>query len=312
MTAPSPRDRYRGALLGLAVGDCLGAPVEFAEPGAFAPVTGLQSGGRHRLPIGAWTDDTSLALCLAESLIESRGFDPIDQLERYRRWCDEGHLSSIGRCFDIGNATRQAIGRFRVTREPWCGGEHAGGNGSLMRLAPVPMAFAHDPERAVQLAADSSRTTHGDPATIDACRYFAALLLGALAGVPKARLLDGAFEPVPGLWQRTPLHPAVLAIANGSYRGDRPPPFQSQQGGGAIESLAIVLWAFWRSDDYASGVLAAVNVGRDTDTYGAILGQLAGACHGASAIPEAWRRPIFAAAQIEQFADRLLELASGQ
>jgi len=114
-------DRYRGCLLGLAAGDTLGVSVEFRPPGTFEPVTGMAGGGYHDLRPGEWTDDTSLALCLAESLIERRGFDPIDQLERYVRWYREGHLSSTGRCFDIGTTTRKALERFIVTREPFRG-----------------------------------------------------------------------------------------------------------------------------------------------------------------------------------------------
>lgn len=95
-------DRYRGCLLGLATGDALGTALEFRPSGTFTPVTGMVGGGPFGLKPGEWTDDTSLALCLAESLIERRGFDPVDQLERYSRWFMEGHLSSIGTCFDIG------------------------------------------------------------------------------------------------------------------------------------------------------------------------------------------------------------------
>src|SRR5690554_3795675 len=139
-------DRYRGCLLGLATGDALGVSAEFRPPGTFEPVTGMAGGGYHDLRPGEWTDVTSLALCLAESLIEKRGFDPIDQLERYVRWYREGHLSSTGRCFDIGTTTRVALERFMLSREPFPGltDERSAGNGSLMRLCPVPMFYAAD------------------------------------------------------------------------------------------------------------------------------------------------------------------------
>jgi ADP-ribosyl-[dinitrogen reductase] hydrolase len=96
-------DRYRGALLGLACGDALGTTLEFKPPGTFKPVTDIVGGGPFGLKPGQWADDTSMALCLAESLIECKGFDPVDQMRRYLRWYREGHLSSNGRCFDIGN-----------------------------------------------------------------------------------------------------------------------------------------------------------------------------------------------------------------
>src|SRR3954464_12704125 len=177
------KDRFRGALLGLAVGDAVGTTVEFSPPGTFAPVTDMVGGGPFDLPAGAWTDDTSMALCLAESLVE-RGWDPVDQLERYLRWYREGHRSSTGRCFDIGNATRAALERFERTREPFPGdaAPQGAGNGPLMKLAPVVLAYARRAEDAVRYAAESARTTHGAPEAAAPCRAFARLLLEALAG----------------------------------------------------------------------------------------------------------------------------------
>lgn len=191
-------DRYRGCLFGLAVGDAVGTALEFKTPGSFDPIADMVGGGPFGLAPGQWTDDTSMALCLAESLIERRGFDPVDQLERYVRWYREGHLSSTGRCFDIGNTTREALQRFERTREPWCGSTDlwAAGNGSLMRLAPVPMFFRLDPRSAIEKAGDSSRTTHGAPAAIDACRYYAGLFAGALEGVSKDELLSDRYCPL--------------------------------------------------------------------------------------------------------------------
>ena len=178
------RDRFRGALLGLAVGDAVGTTVEFCPPGTFEPVRDMVGGGPFALPAGAWTDDTSMALCLAESLVERRVFDPVDQLERYVRWYREGHWSSTGHCFDIGNATRAALERFERTGEPYPGdaAPDAAGNGPLMKLAPVVLAYASRPEDAVRFAGESARTTHGAPEAVDACRHFARLLLAALDG----------------------------------------------------------------------------------------------------------------------------------
>ena len=119
-----------------------------------------------------------------ESLVERRGFDPADQLGRYVRWYREGYLSSTGVCFDIGTATASALHRFQRTGEQFPGDAFpdAGGNGPLMRLAPVPLAYRGDPAAAISRAAESARTTHGMTQAIDATRYLAALLVGALAG----------------------------------------------------------------------------------------------------------------------------------
>src|SRR5690349_3303810 len=145
-------ERYRGSLLGLAVGDALGTTLEFSSPGSFIPIEDIVGGGPFHLLPGQWTDDTSMALCLAESLIECKGFDPIDQLERYCRWYREGHLSSTGRCFDIGFTVRNALSRFERGREPYCGSEapNTAGNGSIMRLAPVPLFYAGRPREAIE------------------------------------------------------------------------------------------------------------------------------------------------------------------
>ena len=308
---PIERDRFRGALLGLAVGDALGTTVEFEPPGTFAPVTDMVGGGPFGLPTGAWTDDTSMALCLAESLIECRGFDPLDQLERYLRWYRDGYLSSTGVCFDIGNATRQALERFERTREPYPGDADtdAAGNGPLMKLAPVALAFARDPERAVARASDSARTTHGAPQALDASRYFAGLLVGALRGESLATLLDdGPFQPVPGIWAREPLHPEVAAVAAGSFRTKEPPEIRG--GGYVVEALEAALWALHSTEGFVDGVLAAVNLGDDADTTAAIYGQLAGAVYGSDAIPERWRERVVMGERIVELADELFELAT--
>jgi len=161
-------DRYRGALLGLAAGDALGTTLEFMPPGSFTPVKDIVGGGPFRLKPGQWTDDTSMALCLAESLVERKGFDPVDQLERYVRWYREGHLSSTGSCFDIGNTVSGALQQFEETGKPDCGPTDpmSAGNGSIMRLAPVPLFYLQRPREAIERSGESSLTTHGAPAAV--------------------------------------------------------------------------------------------------------------------------------------------------
>jgi ADP-ribosylglycohydrolase len=173
-----------------------------------------------------------------------------------------------------------------------------------MRLAPVPLFFARDPERAIRMAADSSRTTHGTAAAVDACRYFAGLLLGALAGRDKAELLAPHYTPVAGLWERSPLHPAVAAVAAGSFRQKAPPEIRGGRGY-VIDTLEAALWAFASTEDFESGALAAVNLGGDADTTGAVYGQLAGAYYGAEAIPSHWRERITCGAEIRGIAEAL-------
>ena len=303
------QDRYRGALIGLAAGDALGTTLEFMRPGTFAPITDMVGGGPFDLRAGEWTDDASMALCLAESLIECRRFDPVDQLERYVRWWHEGHHSCTGRCFDIGYTVRGALVQFQRTGEQWSGSTdpRTAGNGSLMRLAPVPLFFAHDPARAIARAADSSRTTHGAPEAVDACRYFAGLIVGALDGCSKSDLLEPGFTPVDGLWDDEPLSSAIAEVANGSFMRREPPEVAGT--GYVVRSLEAALWAFAKSTTFEDGALLAVNLGDDADTTGAIYGQIAGAHYGVEEIPARWREKLAGRATLERFAASLDRLS---
>lgn len=207
MSEPTTRERFRGCLLGLATGDALGTTLEFEQPGSFEPIDDMVGGGPFNLKPGQWTDDTSMALCLATSLAERNEFDARDQMQRYVRWWKAGYFSSTGRCFDIGTTVRTALSRFESRGDPYAGSTdpNTAGNGSLMRLAPVPMYFAGDAEEAIHMAADSSRTTHGAQEAVDACRYYAGLVVGALRGLGKDTLLSRSYCPVEGLWEREPL-----------------------------------------------------------------------------------------------------------
>jgi ADP-ribosyl-[dinitrogen reductase] hydrolase len=302
-------DRYRGCLLGLAAGDALGTTLEFRRPGSFRPVTDMVGGGPFGLDPGEWTDDTSMALRLAESLIECRGFDPADPMRRYLRWYREGYMSSNGRCFDIGATVRSALGRFERTRQPYSGSTdpHSAGNGSLMRLAPVPLFYALHPKEAIERAGDSSRTTHGARTAVDACRYFAGLIVGALRGESKERLLFPGYCPVPGYWERRPLCPAIAAIAVGSFARKEPP--QIRGTGYVVECLEAALWAFAKGSSFEEGALLAVNLGDDADTTGAVYGQIAGACYGAAGIPERWQARIAHRELTREVADGLCRAA---
>lgn len=302
-------DRYRGSLLGLAAGDALGTTLEFRPPGSFQPVSDIVGGGPFSLKPGQWTDDTAMALCLAESLVECRGFDPIDQLKRYCDWYRNGHLSCTGDCFDIGNTTRAALLRFENTGEDYCGSTSPSraGNGSIMRLAPVPLFFARNPQLAIEKSGESSRTTHAAVESIDACRYLGALIASAVIGVSKSDLLCSNYSPVPDLWDEHPLAPAVAATADGSFQYLEPPEIKGT--GYVVQSLEAALWAFYKTNNFRDGALLAVNLGDDADTTGAVYGQLAGAHYGANGIPEQWRKQLAMRETIEGLADKLYELS---
>jgi ADP-ribosyl-[dinitrogen reductase] hydrolase len=301
--AVSVEARYRGCLLGLACGDAVGTTVEFQPRGTFAPVTDMVGGGPFHLEPGQWTDDTSMALCLAESLVERKGSDARDQMERYCRWSHDGYLSSTGVRFDIGRTVADALARFRATGEPLSGSHDplSAGNGSLMRLAPVALFYAPDRDAAVRFAAESSRTTHGCDEAVDACRYLAALLVRALAGAGKDEIL----AEDPDSFGDRPLAPAIKAIARGDYRAKTADVIHG--GGYVVHSLEAALWCFSQTQDFEEAILTAANLGEDADTTAAICGQIAGAFYGVDAIPNGWREKLTMRERIEELADLLRE-----
>jgi len=293
----------QGCLAGLAVGDALGTTLEFTTPGSFKPLTDMIGGGPFRLNPGQWTDDTSMALCLAESLIECRGFDLRDQMERYVRWWKHGHLSATSRCFDIGNTVRSALSDFTIDGQPASGStdKHSAGNGSIMRLAPVPIFF-HDADEAIHYAAESSRGTHQATACLDACHYLGGILWGLLHGATKDEVLAPYYHPTGKSWDA--MDPAITAIAAGSFKEKEPPLIRGT--GYVVRSLEAALWAFHRSKSFEEGALMAVNLGEDADTTGAIYGQIAGACYGLDGIPAGWLEKLHGREMILDFAGKLL------
>jgi ADP-ribosylglycohydrolase len=286
-------DRRRGALIGLAVGDALGAAVEFQRPGSFPPVTGYRAGGPHGLKPGEWTDDTSMALALAHSMA-AVGWDLNDQASRYVEWWQTGKYSVNGRCFDIGITIRFALGRFLANKNALTSGdssERASGNGCIMRLAPVPIRYAQlYPEKLDELsrlAEESSLPTHASEQCRSACRYLATVLAALINGEDRHAVLSSDWKALRILDQIKPLHPLIQEIALGSFRQKQPPAIQGS--GWVVKSLEASLWAFQDARSFEEAVLRAVNLGDDADTTGAVCGQLAGAFWGESGIPESLR-----------------------
>ena len=296
-------ERYQGCLIGLAVGDAIGTTVEFRPRGSFEALTDMVGGGPFNLKPGQWTDDTSMALCLAESLIEKKGFEPRDQMDRYLKWYREGYLSSTGTCFDIGGTTATALRMYEKTGNPFSGSTdpHSSGNGSIMRLAPVPLFFFPNKEAMIIYSAESSRTTHGSKECIDACRLFASVLFNALSGMDKERVLFDHEEQLVK-------EPNIRGIARGLYRDKAEDHIKGS--GYVVKSLEAALWCFLTTDSYVDAVLKAVNLGDDADTTSAICGQVAGAYYGLSDIPGKWLRCLSKRDGIQSVAVRLLEKQS--
>lgn len=291
-------DKFRGALLGLACGDAVGSAVEFRKRGSFPLVTDMMGGGIFNLKKGQWTDDTSMALCLAHSLVESKDFDAIDQMQRYCKWKDEGYLSSTGECFDIGIATNKALLNFKKTGEPFSGDTNPAkaGNGCIMRLAPVPMFYYSNRELAIEMSGESARTTHGALECIEASQLFGAMLFQALAGASKNDILVNH-----GLASLT--SEKLQLIAHGMYIDK--PESEIKGTGYVAESLEAALWCFQQTDSFEEAILKATNLGDDADTTAAICGQIAGAYYGESGIPKHWLNQLHMKNQIGELAEKL-------
>ena len=300
-------NKYQGSLLGLAIGDALGAPLEFTKPGTFQPINDFHGGGMFKLNAGEWTDDTSMALCLAESLTRCNGFDAKDQMETYWKWLAEGHLSVRDEAVGVGKTTMRAIFEYKKSGNPYSSvtNPKSAGNGCIMRLAPVPLFYADDPLKAIEMSGESSRTTHALQVTIDACKYFGGLIWGAINGVKKEELLSEHYSPVNGYWDEHEMVSDLSDVASGSFKKKNPPEIKGT--GYVVESLEAALWAFYNSDSFEEGVLKAVNLGDDADTTGAVYGQLAGAYYGLEGIPERFKDKIVMKELILSYAEGLYD-----
>ena len=276
-------DKLTGMLFGLAAGDALGTTLEFTARDSNPPLTDIVGGGPFGLPPGAWTDDTSMALCLGESLIACKGFDPADQMRRYLRWHSEGHLSSTGRCFDIGITTLRSLQKFEALNEPYAGSTdpHSAGNGSIMRLAPVVMYFHGQGEEVCRrYAAESSRTTHGAPECLDGCELMASALWHLASGSSREKMLVAL--------GKISLRSAgrLTDVQQGGFT--QKSRAEIKGSGYVVDSLEAALWCLFTTDSFKDAVLMAANLGDDADTTAAVCGQLAGAFYGKSAIPASW------------------------
>jgi ADP-ribosyl-[dinitrogen reductase] hydrolase len=290
------QSKTTASLLGLAIGDAVGATVEFLPRGRFKPLTDMVGGGKFAVEKGQWTDDTSMTLCLAESLIACQGFDANDKMQRYCRWIYDGHNSSKPYAFGVGKTILNALFRYNKTGDPYSGRIESkySGNGSLMRIAPIAIYYANQPELAWEYAALSSKTTHASPECIQSCQYFTHLLIQAFYCVEKQHLFD--ITHLPEL-------ECLTHILKGEFKYKK---IDEIKGSGyVIESLEAALWSFWHTDNFKDAILTAANLGDDADTTAAICGQLAGAYYGYDAIPQAWLDVLYRKEDIQNIAIQL-------
>jgi ADP-ribosyl-[dinitrogen reductase] hydrolase len=296
------RRRFRGALLGGAVGDAMGVTNEMRDRVNTIPLTQLVGGGISDVAPGGWTDDTAMVLCVAESLMIKHGFDAHDQMDRFVRWWRYGYMTCAGRTYDVGNTTRLALFAYIQTGDPFSGvqSSHSAGNGALARVGPIGLYYAAQPDVIDQAAMYSSMLTHATAHSIDACRYVAWIMAQFVSGVTKH---DALHAP----WPYSPLCEEVALIAAGSYRQRTLD--QLNASSYVIDMLEIVMWTLYTYDDFASGLCALSNAGGLTTTSCSIYGALAGALYGDESIPLAWRQSLAHHDKVEWFAEELLRVS---
>jgi len=285
------RNRAIGALVGLAVGDAVGTTLEFKPKPSHPILTDMVGGGPFKLKPGQWTDDTAMALALADWLANDTDLDAAELASRFARWYKNGEYSCTGTCFDIGNATRAALDRFIDSGEPLAGSAdpRSAGNGALMRLSPVAIRFWNDRERLAEIAEVQTLITHGAEECVDASVKLAHLLADVISG---SSLSDA-------------LRSDLISNVDSKWRGVNRNEIRGT--GYVVDCLNAALWAVSRTTNFRSAILLAANLGDDDDTTAAVAGQLAGAVYGISGIPAeslerlAWRP------RIEAIADQLFK-----
>jgi ADP-ribosyl-[dinitrogen reductase] hydrolase len=294
-------DKFRGVLLGLAVGDALGAPLEFQparSPGDY--VAEMIGGGWQQLGPGEWTDDTQLALCVVESLLAKSVFDPDDIARRFVKWMESGPK-------DIGLHTQRVLAAIK-SGTPW---EHASAkaqdtdlenapNGSLMRCAPLAMFFFRHPDYAASLSPVLSRVTHAHPDCEAACVLVSVAITHLLMGVGVADAIDAGYSACE----------SVSDAFRESVRRAMQPSNATSPTGWVLDTLEVALWSLLHTSTFEQAIVEAVNRGADADTVGAVTGALAGAHYGLSAIPARWLSALSECDRLLRNADRLFQLAN--
>lgn len=309
----------KAAMLGVVVGDALGVPVEFMSRSDLTanPVTGMREYGTHDQPAGTWSDDSSMALCLMESL--TRGVDYEDMAENFLRWADEGYWAAHGEVFDMGIATRKALVKY-AHRTPAleCGasGERDNGNGSLMRIMPLAL-YLHekmgscwnDEWDAYEIVHNASRITHAHPISLISCGIYCSVVNEILRGNGLDVAIYSGIEKAEAVYSKNKeLADFLSYFTEVNLETLKDLPITAIRGSGyVLDTLKSALWCLLHTDSFRSCVLQAVNLGEDTDTVGAVAGGLAGLWYGMSAIPEDWISVLSRVDEIEALCQQFCE-----
>jgi ADP-ribosylglycohydrolase len=312
MRLPCLRDRVVGGILGLAVGDALGVPVEFRSREWLRqrPVRGMEGFGSHNQPPGTWSDDTSLALCSAESLLG--GFDIEDTGRRFVRWLYEAHWTAYGDVFDYGTTTARAISKMRSgtpAAQAGCTEEDSNGNGSLMRILPHALYSSAAPEEQMLGALQSvSAITHAHPVSLIACGIYGLIVRRLLRGARPAKSYEDACEAALSAYEGTQMSRHLRPF--GRFLSGTLDDLQEadiRSSGFVVDTLEASVWSILTTSCYKDAVLRAVNLGHDTDTTAAVAGGLAGVYYGSASIPAEWLEALARRRDIERLAEGFAE-----
>ena len=314
------KERYKGMMVGLAVGDALGQTLKFKKPKSFDDdISDMIGGGVFNLPPGKWGNCTSMALCIADSLIVEKAYNPQDIIQRFWRYYTTGYNSSMDYCFDLGITTITALKMFAITRNKYAGRYtlSSNGNGSLVRLAPIIIKYHNNVKDLAQKAFLSSNITHGSRLAVMSCIVLAFLLKAILKNENKKQILSeelGAeirkkikFEDLPFQkdFGKVMIPTGIKNILKGSYKYYEPPDIVANTK--ADKTLEAALWAFYTTDNFEDCVLKAINLGVDSDSVGAVTGQIAGAFYGYSNIPQKWKDILYRESEICEIVQKLAE-----
>lgn len=304
-------DRISGAILGAVIGDALGVPVEMRSRESLKrfPVIGMREFGVHHQPKGTWSDDSSLMLCLLETIIE--GYELKKLAEKFVAWKDSGYLTPHGRVFDIGIITRSAIDKIKKGYDlSEVGGSHEddNGNGSLMRILPLVFLYnsRHDDER-FKLIAEVSSLTHGHIRSILACKFYLDYAYRLLSGADKVTAYEENCVAFLEFFNKSDIKEKEKRVFTKVLDGNlhRRNEDEIRSSGYVVNTLTAAIWSFLKSDNYKASVLRAVNLGEDTDTTGIVAGGLAGMYYGYENIPKEWISEVVRIDEIKELINKL-------
>lgn len=292
-------DKAKGTFTGLAVGDAVGTTLEFQVRDQRI-ISNMVGGGPFALRPGEWTDDTTMALCLAETYLHQNALDLTDFRNRMVNWYHYGVNSVNGTCFDIGNATRYALEQFIQHGETWFGNSDPGsaGNAAIIRLAPAAIFQRHSLRLTLNDAELQGRATHGAAESLDCSRLLALILHKLLNGASKNQALAAHV---------CPLNARAMLINAGEYKEKSRE--QIRSSGYVIDTLEAAMWAVWHTDNFRDAILLAANLADDADSVAATAGQIAGALYGYSGIPQEWRDRLVQEPRIANMAEELFRRA---